>query len=66
MTVRGNDFPEEIRGLREIPEAEARKLTHDVPQGLDHDKQEHPRQLEKERRTPHPAADLDDRDDDED
>lgn len=63
MTVRDNDWPTEVKGLRRVPAEEARNLKHDVPPGLDVDKREHPRQLTKERRTPPPFAHLDDEDD---
>lgn len=58
-----NDWPEEIKGLRRIPKADAEKLSHGVPEAdPDTDKAEHRHQLDIDHR--HPAARFRDRDDD--
>jgi hypothetical protein len=60
-----NDWPAEVKGLRRIPEQDARHLSHGIPEkDPAKDKSELQRQLADEKQHGHPAAALRDRDED--
>lgn len=61
--VKDNDWPEEVQGLRRIPEVEARKLSHDPILGTQEGMAaEHKRQLSHEKEHGHPAMQNEDDD----